>query len=70
MPRGNLDQQIQSIDEKIEKAAAHLKELKAKRQLLWEKKESMAMQEVALILQQKNMTAEQAAEILRNHNNF
>jgi len=70
MAKGNLDQQIQTIDEKIEKALTHVKDLKAKRQALLEKKESMAMQEVIQILQEKNMSAEQAVEILRNHNNY
>ena len=68
MPRGNLEQQIEAIDEKIEKATIRVKELKAKRQELIEKKDSFAMQEVAQILQEKNMSAEQAIEILRNHN--
>ncbi|MBO6305843.1 MAG: hypothetical protein J6M62_12335 [Selenomonadaceae bacterium] len=68
MPRGNLEQQIEAIDEKIEKAMTRVKELKAKRQELIEKKDSVAMQEVAQILQEKNMSAEQAIEILRNHN--
>lgn len=70
MARGNLEQQIQAIDEKIEKALAHIKDLKVKRQNLLEKKEAAAMQEVAQILQEKNLSAEQAAEILRNHNNY
>lgn len=68
MARGNLDQQIQAIDEKIEKAMLRVKELKAKRQELLSKKETAAMQEFAQILQEKNISAEQAAEILRNHN--
>ena len=70
MARGNLEQQIQAIDEKIEKNLAHIKDLKAKRQALLEKQEAMAMQEVAQILQEKNISAEQAVEILRNHNNY
>ncbi len=70
MARGNLEQQIQAIDEKIEKYLAHIKDLKAKRQALLEKQEAMAMQEVAQILQEKNISAEQAVEILRNHNNY
>jgi len=70
MAKGNLEQQIQAIDEKIEKSLAHVKDLKAKRQALAEKKEAMAIQEVIQILQEKNMSAEQAAEILRNHNNY
>lgn len=72
MPRGSmesLDQQIQVIDEKIEKAMAHVKDLRTKRQALLNKKESFAMQEVAQILAEKNISAEQAMEILRNHNN-
>jgi len=70
MARGDLKQQIQAIDEKIEKNLARIKDLKAKRQALLEKQEAMAMQEVAQILQEKNMSAEQAVEILRNHNNY
>ncbi len=70
MARLNLEQQIQALDEKIEKTLAHVKDLKAKRQALAEKKEAMAMQEVIQILQEKNMSAEQAAEILRSHNNY
>ena len=64
----NFEQQIQAIDEKIDKAMARIKNLKAKRQELLEKKESFAMQEITKILQEKNLSAQQAAEILRNHN--
>ena len=64
----NIDEQINLLDAKIEKASARLKDLKAKRQELLDRKESMAMQEVFDILQQRGMSASQAADILRNHN--
>lgn len=64
----NIDEQINLLDAKIEKAASRLKDLKAKRQELLDRKESMAMQEVYEILQERGMSASQAADILRNHN--
>lgn len=64
----NIDEQVNLLDAKIEKAAARLKDLKAKRQELLDRKESMAMQEVYEILQERGMSASQAADILRNHN--
>lgn len=65
---GNIDEMIENIDEKIDKALERVRVLKAKRQELLEKKENMAMQEVYDILQERGMSASQAAEILRNHN--
>jgi len=65
----NIDEQISILDEKIERAAARIRDMKAKRQELLDKKESIAMQEVFDILQERGMSASQAAEILRNHNN-
>ena len=65
----NIDEQISILDEKIERAAARIRDMKAKRQELLDKKESIAIQEVFDILQERGMSASQAAEILRNHNN-
>lgn len=64
--RKNIDEQIQILDEKIVKAQERIKELKAQRQELLDKKESMAMQELYAILQEKGITSAQAVEILRN----
>ncbi|MBQ1511717.1 MAG: hypothetical protein II178_07925 [Selenomonadaceae bacterium] len=64
----NIDEQIEVLDAKIEKASARIRDLKAKRQELLDRKEAMAMQEVYDILQERGMSASQAADILRNHN--
>lgn len=64
----NIDEQIGVLDAKIEKASARIRDLKAKRQELLDRKEAMAMQEVYDILQERGMSASQAADILRNHN--
>ena len=64
----NIDEQIEVLDAKIEKASARIRDLKAKRQDLLDRKETMAMQEVYNILQERGMSASQAADILRNHN--
>lgn len=64
----SLEQQIQAIDEKINKSMKYIAELKSKRQELLNKKEAISMQEITQILQEKNINAQQAAEILRNYN--
>ena len=64
----NIDDQIEVLDAKIEKASARVRDLKAKRQELLDRKEAMAMQEVYDILQERGMSASEAANILRNHN--
>lgn len=64
----SLEQQIRTIDEKIGKSMKYIAELKTKRQELLNKKEAISMQEITQILQEKNLNAEQAAEILRNYN--
>lgn len=64
--RKNIDEQIQIFDEKIAKAQELLKELKAQRQELLDKKESLALQELYAVLQEKGITSAQAAEIIRN----
>ena len=61
-----IDEQISKIDEKIEKTQERIRGLKSSRQELLEKKESLAMQEVYNILAEKGMSAQQAADILRN----
>ena len=64
--RRNIDELIADLDEKIEKAQVRLKDLKSQRQALEEKKENLAFAELAAILDEKGITASQAAEILRN----
>lgn len=64
----NIDDQIAILDEKIEKASARIRDMKAKRQELLDKKESLALQEIYNILQEKGISPSQGAEILRNHN--
>ena len=64
----NIDEQIEVLDATIDKASARIRDLKAKRQELLDRKEAMAMQEVYDILQERGMSASQAADILRNHN--
>ena len=64
----NIDDQIAALDEKIEKASARIRDMKAKRQDLLDKKESLALQEIYNILQEKGISPSQGAEILRNHN--
>lgn len=64
--RKSIDELIEAFDGKIEKAQARLKELKAQRQALVEKKENVAFAELSAIIQEKGLTATQAVEILRN----
>ena len=64
----SINKQIQIIDGKIKNLMDHVKVLREKRQALVDKKDSFAMQEISQILQSKNMSAAQAAEILKNHN--
>ncbi|MBR3458899.1 MAG: hypothetical protein IKH16_12230 [Selenomonadaceae bacterium] len=64
----NIDDQIAALDEKIEKASVRIRDMKAKRQDLLDKKESLALQEIYTILQEKGISPSQGAEILRNHN--
>ena len=64
--RKSIDELIEIVDGKIEKAQARLKELKNQRQLLIERKENMAFSEIYEILREKGLTATQAVEILRN----
>ena len=64
--RKSIDEQIQVLDEKIEKAQERIKNLKAQRQELLDKKENMAFQELYAVMQEKGMSAAQAVEIIRN----
>ncbi len=64
--RKSIDEQIQVLDEKIEKAQERVKDLKAQRQELLDKKESMAFQELYAVLQEKGISSAQAVEIIRN----
>ncbi len=64
--RKSIDEQIQVLDEKIEKAQARIKDLKTQRQELLDKKESEAFQELYAILKEKGITSAQAVEIIRN----
>lgn len=64
--RKSVDEQIQILDEKIAKAQERLKDLKAQRQELLDKKENMAFQELYAVMQEKGMSAAQAVEIIRN----
>lgn len=65
--RRSIDELIAELDEKISKAQARVKDLRAKRSELLEMKESVAMQEIYGILREKGMSASQAAEILRSN---
>ncbi len=62
--KANIDEQISILDEKIERAAARIRDMKAKRQELLDKKESIAMQEVFDILQERGMSASQALSLI------
>ncbi len=64
--RKSIDEQIQVLDAKIEKAQDRVKDLKAQRQDLLDKKETIALQELYSVLQEKGMSSAQAAEIIRN----
>lgn len=64
--RKSIDEQIQILDGKIEKAQERVKDLKAQRQELLDKKESIALQELYAVLQEKGMSSAQAVEIIRN----
>ncbi len=64
--RKSIDEQIQVLDAKIEKAQERVKDLKAQRQDLLDKKEAIALQELYSVLQEKGMSSAQAAEIIRN----
>ena len=64
--RKSIDEQIQILDEKIEKAQMRVKDLKTQRQELMDKKESMNLQELYTVLQEKGLSSAQAVEILRN----
>ena len=64
--RKSIDEQIQILDEKIEKAQDRVKNLKAHRQELLDKKEDLAFQELYAVLQEKGISSAQAVEIIRN----
>lgn len=64
--RKSIDEQIQILDEKIEKAQDRVKNLKAQRQELLDKKEDLAFQELYAVLQEKGISSAQAVEIIRN----
>ena len=64
--RKSIDEQIAILDEKINKAMERLKSLKMARNDLIEKKESVGLQEIYNILQEKGLSASDAVEILRN----
>ena len=64
--RKSIDEQIQILDEKIEKAQERVKNLKAQRQELLDKKEDLAFQELYAVLQKKGISSAQAVEIIRN----
>ena len=64
--RKSIDEQIQILDGKIEKAQERVKDLIAQRQELLDKKESIALQELYAVLQEKGMSSAQAVEIIRN----
>lgn len=64
--RKSIDEQIAILDEKINKATERLKSLKTARSELIEKKESVGLQEIYNILQEKGLSASDAVEILRN----
>ena len=64
--RKSIDEQIAILDEKINKATERLKSLKAARSDLIEKKESVGLQEIYNILQEKGISASDAVAILRN----
>lgn len=64
--RKSIDEQIEILDEKIEKAQERVKDLKAQRQELLDRKESIALQELYAVLQEKGISSAQAAEIIRN----
>ena len=66
--RKGIDEQLEIIDGKIEKAVEKLKMLKAQRQELLNKKEGEALKDIYAILQEKGISATQAADILRNTN--
>ena len=64
--RTSVDEQIQVLDEKIVKAQERVKNLKAQRQELLDKKENLAFQELYAVLQEKGISSAQAVELIRN----